>query len=133
MLCEVQMLLRDYKDVRTAMHEIYKIVRADSDTSLHKDFAKYQHARDIRSQFERDGNSDFNMACRDGLDVALPRLLADKVPHDLMRGLCTACKYVHPACVKAPDRVSADDLGVALRDAAGGIAGRDGFRTSCLR
>ncbi len=40
MLCEVQMLLRDYADTRTAMHEPYRITRAASGKQLFDDFAQ---------------------------------------------------------------------------------------------
>ena len=130
MLCEVQMLLRDYTDARTAMHEVYKIVRADNPRSLGTDFAKYQRAANIRAKFDRDGDSEFNMACRDGLVVALSRLLAGGAvgPEHSRRGLYTACEYVRPECVELlVGKVQADHLGKALGFAAGGTPGRDGF------
>ena len=122
------MLLRDYTDVRTAMHEVYKIYRATDPASLSKDFEKYQRERDIVSQFERDGDTELNLACRDGLALSLPKLLADSNHGTVERGLCTACLYVRPECVKQlVGRVAKAGLGPALRNAALGTAGRDGF------
>ena len=128
MLCEVQMLLRDYTDMRTAMHEVYKITRATDPRNLGTDFAKYQRKRDIVTKFDRDGDTEFNLACRDGLAVSLPKLLADVSHSTVVRGIRTASEYVRPKCVKLlVGRVTKTELGSALWDAASGTAVRDGF------
>jgi hypothetical protein len=44
MLCEVQMLLREYTAARAGMHELYKLVRADTPKRQRPqvDFNKYR-------------------------------------------------------------------------------------------
>ena len=42
MVCEVQMLLQEYRDERQKMHEMYKVVRADNAVRLHADFVSSQ-------------------------------------------------------------------------------------------
>ncbi len=36
----MQLLLQDYRDVRLAMHELYKVVRAGNENELAKDFSR---------------------------------------------------------------------------------------------
>lgn len=46
MVCEVQMVLEDYRQGREAMHCAYKISRAPTSRSLYREFAKYYEARE---------------------------------------------------------------------------------------
>ena len=66
MACEIQCLLRRYRDVRLAMHEPYRLVRADSDKALYRDFVKYASEATARRTFVADGGSRYLRACRDG-------------------------------------------------------------------
>ena len=40
--CEIQCLLRDYRDVRFHMHLPYRVIRATTPETLHRDFVKYR-------------------------------------------------------------------------------------------
>ena len=66
MYCEIQMMLRPYAEVRTRMHEVYKIARASDPRQLCKDFVKYRIAKVADEAFARHGRSPFQQACRDG-------------------------------------------------------------------
>ena len=101
MVCEVQMALREYGKARTQMHELYKIVRSSGVVALHKEFAKYERAYRGQKKFDADGSTDFGMACRDGLDIIVNRLLPQTSKQDIRKGFLTACEHVRPQCVKA--------------------------------
>jgi len=130
MLCEVQMLLRDYHDVRTGMHELYKIVRAVSPTSLSQDFAKHRRALDLSKKLVVDGDTDLKATCRDGIHTALQQLLSNTTSAEHAEGLCIACEYVRPRCVELLLAHVKDpsDLGKALYYAAKGTASRASFQ-----
>ena len=66
MLCEVQMLLREYTAARTGMHELYKIVRADTPQRLQADFHKHRVVREAEAAHHRAGDSELKLACRSG-------------------------------------------------------------------
>ena len=63
MLCEVQMLLREYTAARTGMHELYKIVRADTEQQLQADFDKYRIAQHAEAAHQRAGDTELKMEC----------------------------------------------------------------------
>ena len=135
MLCEVQMLLRDYYNVRQGMHELYKIVRADNCTSLAQDFDRHKRASDLREKFAVDGDTDLKASCRDGDSTHLPQLLSDTTSADHVEGLCLACEYVRPRCVELllQHVKSPVDLGKALYFAAKGTGSRASFQLDSER
>ena len=100
MLCEVQMVLNEYSQARTAMHEIYKIVRVSSEEALHNEFAKYERAFRMQQNFLNDGDTAFKRACRDGDAAETEQLLHLSDIKDIQTGLRIACKHVRPACVR---------------------------------
>ena len=114
MMCEVQMVLKKYSTTRTAMHELYKIVRAPNAQALCNEFAKYGHAFAVQEKNERDGSTEFGKACRDGDSL----LVAQFRPHVPLRvieaGLLIACEHVRIKCVQilleaAPVEAPAED------------------------
>ena len=130
LLCEVQMLLHDYTVVRTAMHTLYKIVRASNPDKLYNDYAKYRRQVDMRTEFEEAGNSDLKRACRDGLNDSLKQLSAGANDHDVSQALFVACKFVRPRCVQSlfdHGSVPQSALGPALLACAMGTACRSSF------
>jgi ankyrin repeat protein len=140
MLCEVQMLLREYNTARAAMHELYKIVRADTPQRLHADFEKYHVARATEAAHQRAGDTELKLACRDGAMAALKRSLAEQQHDDVSGGdsaaaLQVACEYARPRCVEhlllasaaAGATFSPEQLGSALRAAAKGTIARTSF------
>ena len=80
MVCEVQMVLEDYRQAREAMHCAYKLIRAQTTHSVYREFAKYhdfrEHLDDGHSVTRREPGTqeEFNAsllkACR-ALDVVL--------------------------------------------------------------
>ena len=128
MACEIQCLLRNYRDIRMQMHEPYRLVRAASDKILFDDFEKYTKFAERQSAFERDGATQLLRACRDGhhawlrqychdeggvapserLDSASDDQIAlesEDLPWTMtddsvrLRAVAVAAAYVHPACV----------------------------------
>ena len=65
MVCEVQCLMTPYKKVRSKMHEVYKVARADTAVQLQADFAKYEIERERKKKFEKDGDTELKKAARD--------------------------------------------------------------------
>ena len=132
LLCEVQMLLQEYAAVRTAMHELYKIVRADTAHRLQADFGKYVSAREAEATHHRAGDTKLKLVCRDGTVDVLEELLARgdvREAEEVAAALEVACQYVRAQCVKrllAYDGVqlSRDQLGAALVAATQGCLGR---------
>ena len=115
---EVQMLLQEYTATRCRMHELYKIARASDQAKLHADFARHEADRRAELEFAVDGDTRLKLACRDGSEQALSRLLGDDTTDEEIDGaLNVACKHAQPACVKLLlERVSsAKALGEALR------------------
>ena len=96
---EVQMVLRRYNEIRNRMHELYKVVRAPDEKALLQDFGRYASAFRATRRYQKDGNSELNVACRDGIVVALPRLLADVDAETLGGALEIAARYGHRQCV----------------------------------
>lgn len=132
LLCEVQMLLRNYTLVRTSMHDLYKIARASNPDKLYNDFAKYRREADMQTEFEKAGNSDLTRACRDGLSGSLlEQLSAGGVQaHDMSQALSVACKFVRPRCVQHlldHGSVPQSALGPALLACAMGTPCRSSF------
>ena len=60
MLCEVQMVLSEYGRSRTAMHELYKIARAQNSAALHKEYSRYEKGFRIQQKYSQDGDTAFN-------------------------------------------------------------------------
>lgn len=78
MACEIQCLLRKYRDIRMQMHEPYRLVRAASDKIIFDDFEKYTRSAERQSVFERDGATPLLKACRDGHDAWLRQYCHDE-------------------------------------------------------
>ena len=162
MFCEVQMLLREYRDVRCAMHESYKIARATQSSALRCDFAIYAHMHLCDIVFREDGDSELLAACRDGAVGRLRQLLelptatageswtgrasqravAHSVPArwvpQLGNALAVACRYVRPHCVDVLLRLQSaaltqGDLNLALRASCVAVSQRDSFALSAAR
>jgi ankyrin repeat protein len=124
MLCEVQMLLREYTAARTGMHELYKIVRADTAKRLLADFAKFGAQHKADRAHEICGNTELRMALRDGSVDALKRLLAERDAREathVQAALEITCAYAHPECVEhilaSRQVLSSEQLDSALRHA----------------
>ena len=100
MMCEVQMVLKKYSTTRTAMHELYKVVRVDTANDLYKDFATYARAFRVKQKKQEAGDSPMKLVCRDGLAGKLETLLPDMTEHNRIEGLLIACEHVRPRCVK---------------------------------
>jgi hypothetical protein len=117
MVCEVQCMLRTYRDVRFRMHEVYKAHRAADQSSLYHDFLRYavQCRRD--REFVRDGKTHIRRAARDGDLKALSQCLI-RGKHvvkqsEIMKTFHVACKYSQIDVVKRlmkSNRVQAKDL-----------------------
>ena len=54
MVCEVQMLLQDYRDERHKMHDMYKVRRADNAVRLHADFVSSQKQELAEDELNKD-------------------------------------------------------------------------------
>ena len=76
MLCEVQCVLRQYRDVRLKMHEVYKVHRADDCRSLYSDFKKIRVDRENEKRWAEDGALPELQACRDD-DIGSLRMLLE--------------------------------------------------------
>ena len=66
MACEIQCLLSPYHEVRSEMHEPYRLVRAANDQALYRDFQKYSKAAAQVASYHLHGSNPFLRACRDG-------------------------------------------------------------------
>ena len=98
---EVQMVLRQYKECRQRMHELYKVVRAVDVKALDQDFQRYTVEFEAAEQRRKDGDCELNLACRDGVAASLPRLLQGCTAVTAGRALVIAAKYGHVDCVLA--------------------------------
>ena len=69
MYCEVQVMLSDFVDVRSSMHEVYKAWRADSHEALASDFMRSvgQGARAPDPDIGTDATNRFVAACTHGM------------------------------------------------------------------
>lgn len=65
LMCEVQCVLRQYRDVRLKMHEVYKVHRADDCHSLYSDFKQIRVDRENEKRRAEDGAMPELQACRD--------------------------------------------------------------------
>ena len=100
MLCEVQCVLRMYRDTRVRMHEGYRIVRAVDPESMAIDYAKFKVAAMEKRELEQDGGGPFILACRDGSIAAVTRLVEEQSHSNICRGFALTCKYVRPQCAR---------------------------------
>ena len=96
---EVQMVLRRYKETRHRMHELYKVVRAVDVKALDQDFRRYSESFQAAERHRKAGDSELNVACRDGIAAALPRLLVGADAHSAGRALEIAARYGRRECV----------------------------------
>ena len=156
MLCEVQMLLREYRDARCSMHEMYKIARATQVAQLANDFRHHSVARQHRELFLEAGSSELMAACRDGAAGTLRRLLHERVSQSSPAGvgaggdasrklgrelgvcLAVAARYVRPHCVTIVLRCGALRLSQcwldrALQGSCNVVSDRDGFALTAAR
>jgi ankyrin repeat protein len=135
MLCEVQMLLREYTAARTAMHELYKIARADTPQRLQADFDRFRVAREAEAAHHRAGDDEVKLACRNGAIDALKQILGGSPRNTAGKGdevvaaLAVASEYAQPRCVKhilqSGALLTPSQLGAALQfavPAAGALA-----------
>lgn len=60
MVCEVQMVLENYLHKRQAMHEMYKVVRADNAVRLHADFVSSQKSALAQAEDNKDKGMKLN-------------------------------------------------------------------------
>merc|ERR1712023_142657 len=65
MLCEIQCVLKKYRDVRFKMHEAYKINRATDTMALYNDFKNIRVEMDRKKCRKNDGATPEYKACRD--------------------------------------------------------------------
>ena len=65
----LQILLREFLEMRKKMHEPYRVWRASNAQQLHDDFARSQ-----KNEFEADGNTMLN-ACLRGQPNVVQRFL----------------------------------------------------------
>lgn len=85
------------------MHELYKIVRADTQEQLHQDFTKYELQRQMQISKTTDGDTELKMACREGQDETVRRLLEQNPNEKAMavaEALYVAARYAQAKCVK---------------------------------
>jgi ankyrin repeat protein len=140
MLCEVQMLLRQYIAARMGMHQLYKIVRADTPQRLQADFDKYRIAHEAAVAHQHAGAAELKLACRDGAVDALRLLLARPAAQkaeEVAAALEVACEYSRPQCVKlvlaSGTLFSPEHLASALRAAARGALAQTSFASDVRR
>ena len=134
MHCEVQMLLRRYRDVRRTMHELYKAARAPTQDALHHDFCRYPLMLEAEQHHIKAGDNDLTIACRDGIAAALPGLLMKNPSAAVVgRGIVVAARYGRKGCVKiltsdgkrSRCTISAQHLTAALKAVAEGTEERN--------
>ena len=88
MPCELQFVLRPYRDVRYQMHEAYRIIRAPGGRELKRDFTGFaRKSREDRAS-KQDSRTSFMLACRDGCVAAARRLLPQQSQQQLVDGEC---------------------------------------------
>ena len=136
MFCEVQLVLRPYRDARRRMHELYKIARATTSEDLYAEFRKYAEAARAKMSSDHDGATALATACRDGLAGRVRELLpATMLGVDSSVGfaLSVAASHVRPDCVDEVLRrhrqcITQSRLDDALlRICASDVPTRDGF------
>eukprot|EP00750_Incisomonas_marina_P000137 INCI10143.1.p1 GENE.INCI10143.1~~INCI10143.1.p1 ORF type:complete len:584 (+),score=60.21 INCI10143.1:83-1753(+) len=150
MPCEVQMLLKQYLQVRATMHEMYKVVRATSPAALDKDFSRDQLAAQEAERFGADGNSPLRLACRDGNMRAVDTMLESSLSHgfpnaatltNIFDALRISATYSRPDCARAiifalqhaaipPDTMMAG-TSIALRSACVGLPKKSAESQHC--
>ena len=123
MLCEVQCVLAQYRNVRLKMHEIYKVHRADDGSALYDDFCAIRTDIEKQKEWVKDGSTPHGrqcrdnrpraglhntadlegclyIACRNGSHHALKALLA--APH-AAQTIAKNSVWMLSACIGAPD------------------------------
>ena len=93
LMCEVQCVLRKYRDVRLNMHEVYKVHRANDPNSLHNDFKKIRVDRDREKQWVKDGITPGLRYCRENNAEGLRLMIEAHELNELNQCLEVAGRY----------------------------------------
>ena len=88
LMCEVQCVLAQYRDVRLKMHEIYKVHRADNGDALYTDFREIRTKMERQKLFDKDGSTPHRKECRDNTPSD-----GLKDTDDLLECLSVACRH----------------------------------------
>eukprot|EP00750_Incisomonas_marina_P008137 INCI1526.2.p1 GENE.INCI1526.2~~INCI1526.2.p1 ORF type:complete len:491 (-),score=69.77 INCI1526.2:94-1566(-) len=132
MLCEVQLLLTEYKRIRHDMHTLYKIVRAADPHALAADYSKYNSRSNL---FARHGRTPFFAACRDGNDAAFAKLLPSAPSEAVEEALVISARYLQGKCIELllPSVDNVVTRSKALRNAISSAPEKEHFSFDAMR
>lgn len=110
-VCEVQCLIRSFRDVRMRMHELYKAYRAVDGNSLQRDFRRSIQGQDNNCTMAKDTNSPIKEATTnkqlETLEILLEAVSYSK--EEIAEAMCLACKYGSIRCLKRLLEVNTSD------------------------
>ena len=132
MLCEVQLLLTEYKRIRHNMHTLYKIVRAADPQALAADYSQYNSRSNV---FARHGRTPIFAACRDGNDAAVAKLLPSAPSETVEEALVIAARYLQGKCIELllPRVDNVVTRNTALRNATASAPEKEHFSFDAMR